>query len=184
MGRHPTGVTRTRIQVIRVNFREMLIKGKEIQIKPARNQSYLNSSSRAVLQLYSCIFPVHFMITPPRTKVKSENSAISFYITRSQKLILIAPPNQIFPQLTSQTIRGMGMESHSSRIVFPIEKYFPWPKHGIQRSRSLSITCCLLMRIPLAVENFFYRSRNFCRSNIFHLREFFIDGEFLHRSRI
>ena len=28
---------------------------------------------------------------------------------------------------------------------------------------------------------FFYRSRNFCRSNIFHVREFFIDGEFLHR---
>ena len=121
------------------------------------------------------------MITPPRTKVKSENPAIPFYITRSQKLVLIAPPNQIFPRLTSQTIRGMGMESHSSRIVLPIEKYFPWPKHGIQRSRSLSITCCLLMRIPLAVENFFYRSRNFCRSNIFHVREFFIDGEFLHR---
>ena len=29
MGWHPTGVTKTRIRVIRVNFREMLIKGKE-----------------------------------------------------------------------------------------------------------------------------------------------------------
>ena len=124
------------------------------------------------------------MITPPRTKVKSENPAISFYITRSQKLILIAPPNQIFPQLTSQTIRGMGMESHSSRIVLPIEKYFPWPKHGIQRSRSLSITCCLLMRIPLAVENFFivreiFVDRTFfiCE-NFLSMENFFIDREF------
>ena len=121
------------------------------------------------------------MITPPRTKVKSENPAIPFYITRSQKLILIAPPNQIFPRLTSQTIRGMGMESHSSRIVLPIEKYFPWPKHGIQRSRSLSITCCLLMRISLAVTNFFivreiFVDRTFFMcENFLSMENFFID---------
>ena len=119
------------------------------------------------------------MITPPRTKVKSENSAISFYITRSQKLILIAPPNQIFPQLTSQTIRGMGMESHSSRIVFPIEKYFPWPKHGIQRSRSLSITFLWRSRIFLSFEKFLSIEHFSSAENFLSMENFFIDREFI-----
>ena len=37
IGWHPSGVTRTRIRVIRVNFSEILIKGKEIYFELAGN---------------------------------------------------------------------------------------------------------------------------------------------------
>jgi len=36
---HPSEVTRTRIRVIGVDFSEVLIKGKEIQVELARNSS-------------------------------------------------------------------------------------------------------------------------------------------------
>ena len=41
---HPSGVKRTRICVITVNFSDFLIKGKEIKFKLAGNSSYPSSN--------------------------------------------------------------------------------------------------------------------------------------------
>ena len=44
MGWHPSGVTKTRIQVIGVNFSDFLIKGKDISFELAGCSSYPGSS--------------------------------------------------------------------------------------------------------------------------------------------
>ena len=41
---HPSGVSRARIRVIKLNFCEILIKRKEILFQLARNFSYTSSS--------------------------------------------------------------------------------------------------------------------------------------------
>ena len=41
---HPSGVTRTKIRVVGVNFSEFLIKGKEIYFELAGNSNYPSSS--------------------------------------------------------------------------------------------------------------------------------------------
>ena len=46
MGWHPSGVTRTRIRVIGINFGEILIKGKEIQFELAEVRVSGSSSYR------------------------------------------------------------------------------------------------------------------------------------------
>ena len=44
MGWHPSGVKRTRIRVITVNFSDFLIKGQEIKFKLAGNSRYPSSN--------------------------------------------------------------------------------------------------------------------------------------------